>query len=451
MSAKATLEVRKEEFRRRVEALPHEVNEWKQRTQNELDSNLHFSQLQAIGILVDTFAQQQSDLLAQLEPAGDAAAFQLVGLQLLQSIASSQHAWDFFRDKLDLRFSPAFKEVLWVADTVAWDCYRPVLDGAAAVGILDPWALREPPLTYLSAELSPLTWVRGSRPNDGRAYDLGTSRLPIPVIEVPWDHVENTWELMSLHHEVGHDLEADLKLRGVLAASLQTVLSNNGVPPSRVQQWLAWQGEVLADLVGLQLGGAPFAEVLTHLLLLPEPLVTILDEEDPHPTPYLRILMNAAYIPTMIKDHQPLADDSQQIADRWVAIYGNQPQLDPWGGDFALVFAALMDTALPELKGRTVRELMPYGAADDARIRNAVGYMRTGMNKPAQLRPRHCISAARRAVTQSALEGMLSSDVLNTINQRAMELVRANAPGGLRGGDSSTPHRQFIASFAHGF
>jgi hypothetical protein len=445
------LQIRREELRRRVEALPDEVAQWKQRTQNDLDSNLHFSQLQAIGILVETFVQQQSELLNQLDPAGDSAAFHDSALKLLQSIRGSQHAWDFFRDKLDLRFSPEFKEVLWVADTVAWDCYRPVLDGAAAVGILEPWALREPPLTYLSAELSPLTWVRGSRPNDGRSYHLGTSQIPIPVIELPWDHVENTWELMSLHHEVGHDLEADLKLRGALAVSLQNVLTNKGVPHERVQQWLAWQGEVLADLIALQVGGSPFAECLSHLLLLPEPMVTILDEEDPHPTPYLRILLNAAYIPTMIANHPPLADDSQQIANRWVALYGNQPHFDPWRGDFPLVFAALMDTALPELKGRTVRELMPYGAADDARIRKAVGYMRTGMNKPAKLEPRHCISAARRAVTESALEGALSNDVLSQISQRAMELVRANAPGGLRGGDSSTPHREFIAAFVKAF
>jgi len=451
VSAQAMLEIRKQELRRRVEALPHEVADWKQRTQNDLDSNLHFSQLQAISILVDAFAQKQSELLDQLDPAGDSAAFQDVGLELLQSIRSSQRAWDFFRDKLDLRFSPAFKEVLWVADTVAWDCYRPVLDGAATSGILEPWALREPPLTYLSAELSPLTWVRGSRPNDGRNYHLGTSQLPIPVIELPWDHVENTWELMSLHHEVGHDLEADLKLRGVLAASLQKALTENGVPHERVQQWLAWQGEVLADLVALQLGGASFAECLSHLLLLPEPMATILDEDDPHPTPYLRVLINAAYVPTMIANHPSLADDSQQISGRWVALYGNQPHLDPWQGDFALVFEALMDTALPELQGRTVRALMPYSAADDARIRNAVGYMRSGMNKPAKLQPRHCISAARRAVTQSALEGTLSNDVLNQINQRTMELVRANAPAGLRGGDSSTPHRQFIAAFAKAF
>jgi hypothetical protein len=447
MSVQVTLGIRKEELRRRVEALPGEVKKWKERTQTDLDSNLHFSQVQAIGILMDTFAGQQGDLLGKMDPAGDAAAFQDAALELVKSIIRAQRVWDFFRDKLDLRFSPAFKGILWVADTAAWDCYRPVLDTAADAGILERAALREPPLTYLTAEFSPATWIRGSRPNDGREYHLGTSRLPIPVIELPWDHVENTWEFLSLHHEVGHDLEADLKLRPVLAASLQKVLGDRGVPPDRIQQWLSWQGEIFADLVGLQLGGPPFAEALLHLLLLPTAMVTTFDPGDPHPTHYPRILMNAAYIPTMIPNHQLLTDHGQQIAERWISLYGKQPQFNPVLSEFPSVLKALMDTPFALLKEKTVRQLMPYTAADDQRIRNAAGYMQTGMNRPAILRPRHCIGAARLAVTQAALEGKLTEDLLNKINQRSMELVRANAPVGLRGGDTSTPHKKFIASF----
>ncbi len=314
MSFKATLEIRREELRRRVEALPREVKDWQARASNDLDSNLHFSQLQAIGVLMDAFAGQQGDLLTAMNPGGDPLAFQEAAFALVKKIISSQRVWDFFRDKLDLRFSPMFKEVLWVSDTVAWNCYAPVMDKAAGLNILDRSTLREPPLTYLTAEFSPATWVRGSRPNDGRDYFLGASNLPIPVIELPWDHVENIWEFMTLHHEVGHDLEADLKIRQPLAASLETTLKNGGVPDDRIQQWSQWQGEIFADLVGLQLGGPPFAECLMHLLLLPKSMVVTIDPSDPHPTHYPRVLMNAAYIPTMISGYQPLADHGKQIA-----------------------------------------------------------------------------------------------------------------------------------------
>jgi hypothetical protein len=88
-----------------------------------------------------------------------------------------------------------------------------------------------------------------------------------------------------------------------LAASIETVLKGAGVPDNRIRQWLQWQGEVFADLVGLQLGGPPFAECLMHVLLLPKDMVVTINSRDPHPTHYPRILMNAAYIPTMILDY----------------------------------------------------------------------------------------------------------------------------------------------------
>ena len=62
-----------------------------------------------------------------------------------------QKVWDFFRKKFELRFSDTFKDILWVADTVAWDCYRPVLEAAAGEDILPKSQFREPPLTYLTA------------------------------------------------------------------------------------------------------------------------------------------------------------------------------------------------------------------------------------------------------------------------------------------------------------
>lgn len=452
MSAQAVLVIRKEELRRRIAGLPAEVEAWRHRTQTDLDYDAHVSQLRAIKILVEVFTQEQRELLNGLDPQGDAAVFQIRAFDLVQNVIRSQKAWDFFRDKLELRFSPTFKEVLWVADTVAWDCYDPVLQAARSAGILKKDELREPPLTYLTAEFSPATWVRGQRPVDMRNYPLGTSYLPIPVIEMPWDHVQNSWEFLALHHEVGHDLEADLKLREPLKASLKKSLEDAGVPAARVQRWLKWQGEVFADLVALQLGGPAFAEALMDLLLLPASMVITYDPKDPHPTPYPRMLMNAAYIPTLIPGDQTLVVHGQQITERWQALYDSQSKFDEID-DFPTVFRALMDTPLPEaLKGKTPRQLMEYKLADHLRTRQAVGYMMTGNDKPTkQLRPRHCVSAGRLAVTQAALDNVLSDTLLIDINQRTMKLVREHAPAGERASNSSTPHKEFIASFAKNF
>lgn len=452
-----TLTLRREELQRRVDALPAEVSEWSARATAEIDMNVHFSQLAALKVFIDALVDKQKTLMAGLDPSGDVEAFRSTAFQVVDQVIKSQRAWDFFRDKLELRFSPDFKDVLWVADTVAWDCYRPVMDRAVDAAIVLPAEVREPPLTYLTAEFSPATWVRGSRPNDGRDYHLGTSRLPIPVIEVPWDHLGNLWELVSLQHEVGHDIEADLQLRPVLLASLQQELGAAGVPAARAKVWAAWEGETFADFVGLQLGGPPFARGLMHLIMLPAEMVTTYNPDDPHPTHYTRILLNAAYIRTLLPATQAVQDDAAALEAVWTSQYAASPALKPFEQDFPVVIRALMDTKFPALNGRSVRELMPYTAADDQRIRSAANYLRTNLNAPGpgSLAPRHVASAARLAASDAVSLSLAApagppalADTLGEINTRLGQLVHDQAPAGLRAGDVSTPHKKFIESFA---
>jgi len=455
MAASATLVLRREELARRVEALPDELAGWRKRSRDELDMNAHFSQIQALEILIGALVAKQRRLLDDLDSEGEPEGFRVTAFELVQEIIKTQGIWDFFRGKLELRFSPDFKSDLWVADTVAWDCYRPVMDRAVAAGALSAALVREPPLTYLTAEFSPATWVRGSRPNDGRDYHLGIARLPIPVIEIPWDHMGNLWELVSLHHEVGHDIEADLKLRPELLASLQTALAAAGVPDERVKIWLSWEGEIFADLVGLQQGGPAFAHGLMHLILLPAAMVAAYDPADPHPTHYARILLNAAYIRELVPGSDSLAAQADALETAWKAQYGDMASFQPFLSDAPHVFRALMETPLPVLNGKKVRDLMPFTAADDIRIQAARDYLLTGMNAPAPLSipPRHCVSAARLAATAVAQEatpapGAERMATLSKINERLLQLVQDNAVPGLRAGDMAAPHKQFIAGFA---
>jgi hypothetical protein len=451
-----TLVLRKEELKRRVDALPAEMESWQDRSVDILDMNVHYSQIQALAVLMKTFEGTQRALLLRLDVA-DETDFQATALRLICEIIRSQRVWDFFRAKLELRFSPIFKDVLWVADTIAWDCYRPVMDRAVQAQVVPAAEVREPPLSYLTAEFSPATWLRGSRPNDGRNYHLGTSRLPIPVIELPWDHMENLWELVSLHHEVGHDIEGDLKLRGALLLNLVNILGAAGVPQPRIDVWQSWVGEIFADLVAIQQGGLSFSLGLAHLLLLPAHIVTKYNPEDPHPTHYVRVLMNTAYARTLVSgDSQPektaaarIEKDAASLEEAWKSLYGEAGEWVPFIADFPAVFQALMDTPVGVLKGTSVRALIPFTAADDLRIRTASEYLLTGQNAPGPqtIAPRHCASAARLAAAKAVTTADLSA-ALGDINTRLTQLIRDSAPLGLRGADDSTPHQKFISSFA---
>jgi hypothetical protein len=453
----SSLELRKEELRRRVASLPGEVIRWTDRARKELDENLHFSQLQALKILMDAITKDQLEMVQALKPEGDEGEFLRQSLDLVDEIIRAQGVWDFYRDKLQLRFSPDFKESLRVADIVAWDCYHPVLERAASLDILPRSHMREPPLCYYTADFSPATRVRSSRiqdlhdPNKNLLDSQGAEvRTPIPVIELPWDHAANLWEFLSIPHEVGHDLEADLKLRTPLLQSL-----DNAIKDGRRKVWRAWQAETFADLIALQLVGPAFAEALMNLLLLPKSDVTKYNADDPHPTHYLRIRMAAAYIRTLFKgdgraddrQREELSKHADQIETVWKRLYGDPPELRKYICDFPQVFKALMDQPLEILKKKSVRSLIPFEAGDDSRIRDASKYLETGQNRPAEVPARHCLAAARLAVTRSGQEGKDLKTKLEDINKRTGRLVNDNAPKGLLAGIDDE-HRHFIAGFA---
>jgi len=307
-------------------------------------------------------------------------------------------------------------------------------------------------LIYLAAGFSPVTWCRGTRPNDGRTPFLDEFKLPIPVIELPWDHVGNAWEFLSIHHEAGHDIEADLNIRDELRESMEAKLSTAAIPQSRIDIWLSWQAEILADLIALQLAGSAFTDQLMNLLMLPPATVLTFDEEDPHPNHYLRILMNAAYVRTLVAGYQPLQEDATRIESTWKSLYGNDvdAKLADFLNDFAVVFTSLMDTPLTALKNKTLRELMPFVQADDTRIRSAANYMCTGMARPS-LEPRHAVSGARIALNKAAEDGILTPLLLDDIQKRTMELVRRNAAPGLRGGGGAAHNAFLIKGFMEAF
>src|SRR5262245_49750511 len=101
-----TFALRKHELSRRAESLPEEVKNWRTATEAEIDKNAHFSQLQAIEVLVNALVDKQRTGINGLNADGAAEAFNVGCFDVVRSIIRAQKTWDFFRDKLDLRHSP---------------------------------------------------------------------------------------------------------------------------------------------------------------------------------------------------------------------------------------------------------------------------------------------------------------------------------------------------------
>lgn len=452
MSNPLTLVTRRMELERRSHMLPNEVKSWINRSINQIDFNSHYSQLQAINIMMEVFFDRQKKIIEGFNSPEEIADFQFRIFRLLREITRTQGIWDFFRDKLESRFNPELKDPLAIADTVAFDCYRSTLNKAQELDIITADQFREPPLTYLTVTDSPATLPRGSLPWD-EDHSLKDAKLPIPVIELPWEHISNLWEFLSLHHEVAHDLEVDLQLRPVLLNSLKQRLIKAGVPDSRIDIWSKWEKEIFADLVGLLFAGPAFAYSMINTLLLPPQSVISYNSEDSHPSHYIRIFLNSAFVRTLIKGNKKIIKEADKLDNLWIKLYGNIEKIGnhmviDFKNDLPIIFEALIDSKFDILKGYSVRELIPYTASDDAKIKSAIIFLISGQDRPSYIRPRHIISASRLALDQIVIQSDDHSSKINDLNTRTAELVKANTPSGLRAAVDSKKHSDFIKSLA---
>lgn len=438
--------LRREQLKRKIEALDREVQAWIVRCSDHPRLQANYSQLLAIRAMLVIFTDRQRADCAQL----GAADFPRDAYYLAEDIALAQEVWDYFRDRLELRLHPEFQARIAVADTVVWDCYIPVMRQTALASA----RLHEPPLTGLASLMFAQTWRRGQQPHLRGKSLLGGSALPIPIIDLPWDSLENLWELLAVPHEVGHNLETELGLAPELTKALAAALAD--APEAVLTDWKHWRSEVIADLIAVQLMGPPYAEYLLDLLLMP-PSLALADSD--HPPPLVRMAylcksfatllpaatMDAAVTYATDVSSRALAADAADLAARCAAIYHPPPAEEPVYATIPAVIRALMDTPLEALQGRTIRALMPYTVGADLRMRQAAQDLAAGRMPANPVEPRWCISAGRRAVSlvlarHTTADGLARA--LADLDALTCSYIERHSPDGLRSIPLLTAARQ---------
>jgi hypothetical protein len=376
---------------RRVSSLPVELDTWidQAATDNALEKN--FSQIRAVERFVRILCDLNASQLSQLN-LSNTEVFLDSAFRLADNVIKSHSIWDFFRDRLEQRLIPRYRDPLLMADLISHDCYTTIVDRAKALDIVLEQGFREHPLIGLYTRLSPSTWSRHRRPPA-----LQNHRLPIPVIDLPWDHMVNPWELLTIAHEVGHDVDQDLgQLTNYLRRAIHASLKEEQTLTSRIIQWEAWTSEILADVIGILLTGLAFVSALLGLITLPRNWVLGINPADPHPPHYLR-----AFINTVLLRHLGLSQSADVLDASWKAIYGDPgPDFAPYLSDIEPVLVTILDTPLVPLadsKGHlySLAELVVFTPDEQTRIEETAAKLIRGTSK--RLPIRHLISASQLA------------------------------------------------------
>lgn len=310
-----------------------------------------------------------------------------------------------------------FAPALAACDAIAADCFQVVR--RAAPGLFRGPLLK--PVTYLEHSFSPATFRRGVM-----LRRLLGEQNPFPLVRVPYERIESPWGMGVVLHEIGHNLQADLGVWQETQQAVQRRVFQVSRNPWLTRIWARWHSEITADVCALLLGGPASARSMKDFLAYPAARVLTFRPLGVHPTPYLRIFIQAEMLRRM-----GFLAAARRIERVWRGLY-----------DFAIpqgrVPANLIATAkrlIPHvidevafqprrgLAQRALVDVVPFTAADERTIQRAAPVIARG-ELPADLPPRFAVSASRYALEgRMASPPVISRTVLTGLARRGAAAV----------------------------
>ncbi|HLK52389.1 MAG TPA: hypothetical protein VKU42_02975, partial [Candidatus Angelobacter sp.] len=204
-------------------------------------------------------------------------------------VRAIEKIWDFYFELFGQR-QTRYAKWLLSCDRIGLDCYRASYLGLAVARTIPA----PPPFSYMATGFSPATFRRGIP-----LKRLGKQLNPFPLIQLPYHRLVNPWTLGAILHEISHNLQNDLGLSRDVPKKVGLSLLRAGVSRQVAQTWVRWNREMFADMSGMMLGGPCFAGSLMDILARDPETVAHFSPRGPHPTPYLRMLINTELLRRM--------------------------------------------------------------------------------------------------------------------------------------------------------
>lgn len=140
----------------------------------------------------------------------------------------------------------------------------------------------------------------------------GGDKNPVTIIRIPRERMVASNIASSLVHEIGHQGAAFLSL----VESLKRSLDRKKKEDLAWQYYHLWISEVLADLWSIAKVGIGSTIGLMAVISLPRHYVFRLSDDDPHPSPWLRVQLSCAIGNALYPDPQ-----WRKTAEMWEALY----------------------------------------------------------------------------------------------------------------------------------
>jgi hypothetical protein len=198
----------------------------------------------------------------------------------------------------------------------------------------------------------------------------GGELSPAGIVRIPRERMVGHGIASSLVHEVGHQGAAILDLVASLKKELAVHRTKAGAAAPVWRNWENWISEIIADFWSVATLGISSTLGLLAVVSLPRFFVFRPSGDDPHPIPYVRVLLSCA-IGNELYPHPQWAD----MARTWKALYPVASLPPARQQEFATIEAGipafvkvLASHRSPALKGRALRECFPLAERQPARL-----------------------------------------------------------------------------------
>jgi hypothetical protein len=227
---------------------------------------------------------------------------------------------------------------------------------ALARDALEMAPLPEPPAVVCMLIRGPGASIRRAR-----TRLPGGDPNPVAIVQIPRERMVGHGIASSLVHEVGHQAAALLGLVGSLKPSLERRAEERPADAVAWRSWASTCSEIVADAWSVGALGISSTLGLLAVVSLPRFFVFRPPGRDPHPSPYIRVLVSARMGDALYPHPQWHALEAM-----WRAFYPVDDLPEPIRGDLAVLERTipdfvnlLLDHPLPSLDGRPLRSVFP--------------------------------------------------------------------------------------------
>jgi hypothetical protein len=239
------------------------------------------------------------------------------------------------------------------------------LDIVAADALALPGSYFEAPPVICYLERGPGAAIRRAR-----TRLPGGSENPVGIIKVPRERMVGSGIGSSLIHEVGHQGAALLELVESLRPVLYRKQQQSGNGDMTWRLWERWISEIVADFWSVAKIGIGSTTGLMAVVSLPRAFVFRLNEDDPHPVPWIRVKLSAAFgkrlyphpqwdkLAGIWESYYPLDELDEKLRGVLVKLQESIPD-----------FVELLINHRPKtLRGKSLLEVMPLVERQPARL-----------------------------------------------------------------------------------